>query len=219
MDKSYPLSGPDKRLKVFLPNISNVCRFLKNSCRFNICEFGTFNEIQIFLQKHFNFNFDILYIGKNEINDVDLERNDYIAFLPIEENTLRDELTKFTTIGIPIVFVKTHPEMECDCVKMGVKQNECFQFRSEGKHCKYLFFNNDILGTKLKFEDPHTIIRNMKNSPFNLETIPLFSVGFIIDFLIWYSTIGKILKHTRDNKIRLEIKMAKAVADHLAYQQ
>lgn len=204
-----------RKLRVFLPKTPLVARYLRRSPRFRQYKFNSFDDICDFLESTFSLQIEILYIGEHDINDAELDKHDYLAFFPIHDDSLRDELTKFVDRGIPFLFMRTHPNMECDSVRISAKQTECYRYRDRGTHCKHRFFINKSLGTALRFDDTRTILKNMEKK-FILDVVPIFTVAFLIDFLIWYAAIGKSLKPRGEIRSELTFHLTRAISDVLA---
>lgn len=206
-----------KKLKVFIPFLEEIKpeEYLENSPRFGRCNFLTLNEIQTFLDTYFHIKFEVVTRIDHEN---DLEYHDYVAFLLISDDIFRKEMDYFVKRGIPIVFVREHPKMECDLVKIKDKDGQCYKFRKEcyenrTSHCA----TPPCFGEKWKFNGGNTLI-NETQSAFRRDEVPIFSIAFLIDFLIWFAAFGKTLRQNRDVRIRMEPLYAamKAVADDIA---
>lgn len=195
------LAKPRRQLKViFSHDISMPSEYLKESLRFKNCKLSTFEEVQKFVCENFNVNFEIIYFAGEHIYTQDLEQHDYIAFLSVKDPYLTDIIIECAKLGIPIIFVRHDPAMNCDIINTENKETECFQRRSscEGyqkDHCNPNFFD---IGT-LEFKHSGAPIPKIQEK-FDIKKIPLFSMSFLIDFLIWYGTYGATLKKNRDEK-------------------
>jgi hypothetical protein len=224
-ETSKPSSnGFDRNLTVIFPPDIKPSMYLGNSCRFNKCELNTFEEVHNFVRDHFNVDFDIKYSGKDRINtkDLDSEETDYVAFLSIGNPKLSRRIIEYTKRGIPIIFMRYSPEMECETINTMTQQGECFKNRTkcgglELTHCKNRFFETLTFGE----EDVDATIPSIEDV-FQLNNIPIFSMSFLIDFLIWYGNYGRTLRRIKENQIKSNVKvfpaLTKAIADELAHK-
>ena len=189
-------------LKIIVPSNINLSPYLKNSPRFNSYEFTSFEDLRKFTADCFNVDFEILYIGQQTINDNDLEGHDCVAFLSVNDDKLGESLKRCTDLGIPIIFLKYAPDMDCDTINLENKEGECFKYRpscckNASDHCEHRFFE----GINKQFDHRESTIYKVKET-FNIESIPIFTMGFLIDFLIWYGTFGITLRKKRDKFIK-----------------
>lgn len=198
------LAEPKRKLKVIVPPDVKPSEYLENSSRFNQYNIESFEKLRDFMRECFDVEFDILYIGKDTINLSDFSQHDYIAFLSMREDSLGGRIDDFANLGIPVVFIRHTPKMECEVINLQIKENECFKNRPKCNgerlpHCKERFFQD------FKFDNPEKTIPRAQGT-FKTNYLPIFPMNFLIDFLIWYGKYGIILKEKRDAHIWADAK-------------
>lgn len=210
------IAEPRRQLKVFLPADLKPSLYLKKSDRFKAYDLGDIEKLRAFVHNCFNVNFLLQNIEDiGDIEAADLDHSDFVVFLPIGKSTLGYELSKCVDLGIPVIFIRHEPGMECELINFALQGSECFKNRpncngTRLKHCEGNY------GKQLVFEDLTATIPKI-NKFFNLDHIPIFSMSFLIDFLIWYGNFGMPLRENRDKRIKAESEIILSAIKGLSF--
>lgn len=198
---------PVSKLKIIFPPDLNPSDFLRKSCRFYGCALDDFKKLEKFISDHFNTPFEILNSNTYIPNDDDLKECHLIAFLSINDEHAGARLEKYASFGIPVIFIKYTPEMECEVINVKNMEGECFQNRSNcggqfQNHCDKRFFESlNPREPKGHKDRKVNLTIPIIEQTFNIEDIPIFSMSFLIDFIVWYGNYGKNLRDRRDSYI------------------
>jgi hypothetical protein len=216
----------ERKLKVMFPyDMPPPSKYLDASRRFKSCKLFTFEELRKFLSTNFKVNFEVLVIGQDDIISKDLEHHDYIAFISVKDPSFGSKVRECAEFGIPVVFVRHDPTMQCDLIDTEDHENRCFQNRlycggNRGSHCEGSYFKNLIF----REQNNEATIPSIATI-FDINEIPIFSMTFLIDFLIWYGTYGLTLQNKRDDRISdkanreyLQKAVYKAIAQDLSHR-